>query len=149
MTLKKKNKAEWLFVSHDVINNKKYNELIEKIKLYENKEYKDKNYKNTNLWFRQEPFIIDIACRNLEKAKKLINLAHNCGLKYSGIKSLSKKIIVEIIGLDEIISLIGINGKLLINEDYIRVLTEEANKKLSKNLERLRSFKDKIKSLLS
>jgi tRNA wybutosine-synthesizing protein 3 len=99
------------------------------------------------LWFRQESMIMHIACRKMEDAQKILDIASNAGLKHSGIITTRKKIIVEIIGSEHIDTIIAKNGSLYAAEEHLKLLVDEANKKLELNKKKIKIFYDLIKNL--
>jgi len=132
----KKNEVQYLFRSHKKI---KYNEI--------NKIIKSKKLIKNDIWFKVQPVIIHIACNNINNAKKLLNVARDIGFRRSGIISIGKnKIIMELISTERIDTIISKNGKLLIDEDYFKVLVEEGNKKLEKTWNKIDKLYNKITS---
>jgi len=119
----KKQENVFLFKSHQMVNfDDIWKTILENYQRYD------------NIWFKQEPFILHIACRDLKHAKDLLKIASSVGLKHSGIISLKEnKIIIEIIGNEKIETIVSKNKKLLVNEDYMKELVIEANKKLLRN----------------
>ena len=121
---KRKDKAEWLFFSHEKVS---FSELMKNLKRYKSKK---------QLWFKQEPLILHICSRDLENAKEIISLAMQSGFKKASVIALSRRIIVEIRGTDYISTILGKNGKILVDESYLKELLNLANEKLEKNLEK-------------
>jgi len=117
--LKKQEKA-FIFKSHQVVKfDEVWNILLKNYNKYE------------NIWFKQEPFIIHVVCKNLKYANILLKISSKVGLKHSGIISLRKnRVITEIIGNEKIETIVSKNGKLLLTEEYLKELVNEANKKL-------------------
>ena len=128
----KKNNFNFLFISHDKIN-------LDDIKDSFNKKYE-------NIWFRQEGFILHVCCKTIKDAEKLLNLIMKIGLKRSGIISLKNKIMVEIIGT-EVIDTIIADKKLLVDETYLKILINEANKKMDRNKEKIERVYDTLQNL--
>lgn len=129
---KKKNNTKWLFVSHKTI---KLNQIMNTIKQIPNQ------FSNEEIWFKQESFILHIIAKDLESAKKILNLCKINGIKRTGINSLGKRINLEIIynlGFDTIIAK---NGEILINQKYINTLTKKANEYLKKNIKKIEEIK--------
>jgi len=116
----KKQEDVFLFKSHQTVKFEDiWKVILENYKKYE------------NIWFKQEPFIIHIACKDLKSANELLKISSKVGLKHSGIISLKKnKIVIEIIGNEKIETIVSKNGRILINEEYLKELVNEANKKL-------------------
>lgn len=119
-----KGKAEWLYKTHTKANHKEIFPLL-----------KDK------VWFLQEPVILHIKCKDLDSAQKLLTIAKNTGFKISGITSI-KNFTVELRGTERMETLLYRN-----DEGYIRLLVEEANKKLKRTKERLNNFYNALKTL--
>lgn len=134
----KKNEVQYLFCSHKKIQ---YNDINKILKL--NKIPKD------DVWFKVDPVILHVACKNINCAKKLLNVARDIGFRRSGVISIGKsKIILELISTEKIEAIVSKNGRLLIDEDYFKVLVKEGNKKLEKTwkkIEKLLNSLDKIK----
>ena len=85
-----------------------------------------------------DPVILHIACKNMDSAKKLLNTARDIGFRRSGIISIGKsKIIMELISTEKLDAIVAKKGKLLIDEDYFKILVNEGNKKLEKTWEKI------------
>ena len=123
----KKYDAKWLFISHGIT---KYNKIKKSLKILS---------KNP-VWFKQESAIVHVCCKTIDDAKKLIQIARDSGLKRAGIISIGKKITVEIIGTENIETLVVDKGKLLVDDNYLKKLVAEANKKLKINLKNINKF---------
>lgn len=121
---RKKNETEWLFVSHNIAS------LLDIEKTLD-------NVLNKTIFFRFEPLILHIVCKDFEAANKLLQCCNTVGLKHSGIISLQKRIIVEIIGNDLLDAPIIHDGKMLVTNDGLAFFLSDANKKMKKNLERI------------
>lgn len=65
-------------------------------------------------------------------------------MKRSGIITIDKRIIIEIIGTENIESLVGVKGKILASEELIEGLVKEANRKMEVNLERIEELVGKL-----
>ena len=124
--------SKWLFKSHSYVNFSQIKKSLTKLP-------------KTDVWLRSEGAIFHIACRNIIDAQQLVNKARSVGFKRSGIQATHKKIIVEIASSEYIYAIIAKNGRLVVDEGYIRVLINEANKKLKANKEKLRKFYDSVK----
>ncbi len=131
----RKDHVDWLMTSHEVISSDRAEEFIALI---------NKPEKKGEIWFKQEPLIIHCVARTLEKAQKLLDIAKLSGFKKSGIIASTRRFVVEIEGTDILSTIIGKNGKVLINEEYMKILIETANKKLERNLKK----KDKLFKML-
>ena len=90
--------------------------------------------------FHMEGLILHVCCEGMESAERLLNLAREAGFKRSGITSVSNKIIVEIIDTQRLELPIADKGKLLVPEEYISYLLEEANEKLEGTRKKMKNF---------
>ncbi|AAR39173.1 NEQ325 [Nanoarchaeum equitans Kin4-M] len=124
------------------------------------------NYKGEKpLIFKFEPFIIHIQARTLYDGLKLLSIAQKLGLKYSALFNIKlsdqiyydkyevnnkkygfERVILYIMGHDRIETIVYKN-KHLVSEEYIKVLVEEANRKLLKNWALIESLYNEIKNL--
>jgi len=125
--LGKKKGSRWLFSSHEKINFKEIKKSLEKIP-------------KQDVYFRFEPLILHAAAKTIEDAQRLINLARDLGFKRTGIQSTKNRIIIEIASTEILATIISRKGKLLIEEDYLKVLVEEANKRLDRTKKKIKEF---------
>lgn len=130
----KKCDVNFFFSSHDKVS---FSEIKNKL----NKIPKEQ------LWFRQESMIIHIACKTIEDAQKILDIAAKAGLKHSGIITARKKIVVEIIGSEQLDTIIASEKRLYIDNEYLKLLIDESNKKMDLNKEKLTKFYDLIKNM--
>ena len=131
LTEDKKQETRWLFASHDKIA---LNQLKSPLKTLPKKP----------LWFKFEPMILHIACRTLEDAQNIVDKARLAGFKWSGIMGARKRFLAEIKGTDFISTIISKNSRQIVNENYLSVLAGEANKKLKRNLEKIKRFEKSL-----
>jgi len=124
---KTKRDAKWIFVSHN------------KAKLAEMKKSLKKMPKET-LWFKFEPMILHVCCDSIDSAQKMVDLAKQSGFKHSGIMSSGKRIIAELRGTDFISAPVAFSGKMSVDNNYLKRILIEANKKLEKNYEKIKKF---------
>ncbi len=129
---KKKYDSGWLYVKHGEVTKEEIKNALTKIPL-------------DTIWFRQETSIFHIACRNIEIAKKILNLCQEIGLKHSGIIGINRRIMIEIIFNEKLDSPISENNKLLMNEDHLDLLIKKANEKMRRNNKLLKKLAKKIK----
>tara|TARA_Y100000310_G_scaffold311740_1_gene358315 strand:+ start:418 stop:984 length:567 start_codon:yes stop_codon:yes gene_type:complete len=118
----KKNEVRYLFNLHDKVKNNEIRKILET------------DWPKGDVWFRVDGTIIHIASKNIEKAKKLMNIARDIGFRRSGIISMGKnRITLELISTENIETIISKKGKLLVDESYLKILIKEANKKLERS----------------
>lgn len=125
----KKNEVEWLKVSHEVIDTDFF-QLTEK-------------EKKGSVWLRLEPLILHVACKDLESANILLDLAKSL-YKKSCFLSIKNKIIVEIRGSEFIEMPLYHEGKLLFFEEEFLWLTEMLNEKLQRVWEKTERLRKKL-----
>ncbi|HIE34044.1 MAG TPA: hypothetical protein EYP86_02760 [Candidatus Altiarchaeales archaeon] len=105
---------------------------------------------NERIWFKYEPTILHIVSRTVEGAKEILKIARNSGFKRAGIQSLKNgRYVVEICGTDRIDVPVAENGKLLVNEDYIKYLVDLANRKYQRGKKRLKRLESNLRDNLS
>lgn len=120
------------FVSHDFIDFTKLKGSLDKI------EYEGA------VKFKSEPCIIHIACSDLESAEELLNKGREAGWKRSGILSLGKNIIVELNSTEKLEFPIMKNGKVLVDDDFLKLIVHGANNNLKKSWEKIEKLEESI-----
>lgn len=128
----KKHDLEWLYVSHDLANSESIIKTVASANARE-------------VWFRYEPLILHIACKNLEVANNLLTKLHEVGFRRAGIISNNKKIIIEISGHERIETPLVEENNVLVSEEFLEMLVEFANRKQKKNWELI----EKVESLFT
>ena len=76
----------------------------------------------------------------------MLNACKAVGFKRSGIIS-GKHFILEMMGTEKLDTIIARKGKILVDEDYLTVLVETANKLMKKNRKRLKELENIVKKL--
>lgn len=102
--------------------------------------FQAKNGKKKEVWFHQEAIILHVCCKKLSDANRLLLASKQAGFKRSGITSLGKRIIVEIVGSSHFETPVAKDGKILVSKELLAVLVAAANKRLKKNFTRIRTF---------
>lgn len=126
-----KQDTNWLFVSHEPVT------LLQLKKATASLPKKD-------VWLRQEAMILHVCCKGIEDASRLLLLSREAGFKRSGIISLGKRIVVEIVGTSHFETIIASKGKLLLGDNVLKLLVAEANKRLKKNFGQIGKFKEAV-----
>jgi len=133
----RKDKSKWIFSTHNKTSFKEIKNSIHRLP-------------KEDIWFKMEPTILHVACKNIETAKNFLNLARDIGFRRSGIISIGKnRFVLELISTENINTIISKNGKLLINEIYFKILINEGNRKLERTWEKINKLYnaiDKIKT---
>jgi len=126
--LDEKTENVFLFKSHEKISFSQLKEELGKIR-----------YRKL-IYFKQEPCILHVACSSLVTGKILLNKARFAGWKRSGMIAEGKRVILELMSTEKLELPVMNNRKLLIDDDFLRLLVEEANKKLERTWEKIRKL---------
>ena len=114
-----KSRAEWLFVSHEQVH---FDELTDALE----------NLPNSMTSFRVEGLILHVACKTYDDAVQFMIFCQNNGFKHTGILAATKRFIVQVLGVQRFDAPIAKEGNLLVSQEYIKFILDEANKKLEK-----------------
>jgi len=126
--LEKKQPGMFVFRSHEKIN---FAELKKILMDYPGKEA---------IIFKQEQPILHVACKTLEDAQKMLSAAHVAGFKHSGIMNIAEnRIVLEIIGSEQL-SLPIYDKKILVDDDFLKILVKESNKRLEIGWEKIKKL---------
>ncbi len=121
---KNKNECRWLLVKHSKVSAKEILAISES--------YNKKN----DVWFKQEPLILHVRCKDLSAAQKFLEIARKV-FKRAGIISLNqRKIMIEVIGNERIETIVA-NRNITIDKNYLEELVEYANKNFSENKKKI------------
>jgi tRNA wybutosine-synthesizing protein 3 len=127
----KKKGSKWLLSTHNKTSLKEIKSALKSLPKYP-------------VYFRFEPLILHIAANSIENAQKLVNLARDIGFKRTGIQSTKNRIIIEIASTEILNTIIAKKAKLLITDSYLKILIQEANKKIQQNKEKIKKFHQKL-----
>jgi tRNA wybutosine-synthesizing protein 3 len=102
------------------------------------------------IWFKMESFILHLGTNSLKNCKKILKAMRKAGIKRGGIMVAKEgKFIVEAIGTESIALPVKSENKILIKKEFLKKIVKEANKKMVKNIERLKKFENELKKELS
>jgi len=122
----------FLFCSHELIDFGNLKKELNKIK--------DKTGKL--IYFRQDPCILHIACKTLEKAQEIHDFAKDAGWKRCGIIATKKRFVVELNATQRIEMPIINRNEVLADDKFLKTLVEESNKKLRNSWELIDRFEN-------
>jgi tRNA wybutosine-synthesizing protein 3 len=117
-------KGENLFVSvyHDKISFKKLKEdLVSAAR------------KKEKIKFKLEPCILHVSCRTFKDAEGLYNKTKTAGWKKSGIIGTKNAFTVEMNGTERLEFPIIQGGKILVDDEFLKIIVKESDKKLEKS----------------
>ena len=80
----------------------------------------------------------------MEDASSFIEIARHLGFKRSGINTMSNRIVLELVSTENMDVPVIKDGKLLVEDDYLRILVSEANKKLKRTKEKIKKLYEEI-----
>ena len=86
------------------------------------------------IWLRAEPLIIHVSCRNIQAAKKALEIKEKAGIKRGGIFSMTEdRIQIELEGTQRMEALVKIDGRIIVNDALLKKFVDIANNRLKKN----------------
>jgi len=131
----KKEKRDDVFIKvwHEEITLKEIKKALKDVKRNKSKEM---------VYLKHEPCILHVACRDLQHAQKMYDLAKLSGWKRSGIIASEKRYVVELNSTQKLEVPVINKGKLLVSDEFLRVFVKEANKKLKISWENIRRLKE-------
>jgi len=156
MKSKKKNECDWIFTKHDKVkfddinkalndnsnNEQNNNEKINKL----NPKTKTKNSEKYEIWLKQQPLILHVACRNLESAKKLLEIARKMFRRAGIIAITERKVTIEIIGSEHLETIVK-DRNFTVDEKYLKQLIKYANSNFKENRNKTNRFLKLIQKL--
>ena len=148
MKSKRKDKCIWLFVKHDKV---KTDEILKCLQqCHKNKKIlngQHLKFFSSEIWFKQQPIILHVACRNIDAAKRLLDTARKL-FKHSGIIGITdKKVVVEIIGSERIETILA-DKNFVADKIFIKNLIKHANKNFAENKRKSEVLLNLLKSEL-
>ena len=128
----------FLFLSHDLLDFGNFKKELEMIRI--------KNCEGI-INFKQEPAILAISCKTIEDAFKLVEKARYLGWKRSGLMAYSeKRYVVELMCTEHIDFPIISNGKILVEDIFLKLIVEKSNENLERTWEKIEKLKKEIAS---
>lgn len=101
------------------------------------------NFNVGHLWLKIEPFIFHFATKDYNKAKDILDFCREQGLKKAGIISAKEgRFTCEVTHTVFLSTLIKIDKRQLVSDDYLKEIVTIANKKLEKNFKKLEEFEN-------
>ncbi len=125
----------FLFRTHEKIS---FKELKKILKRLEGGDYKEL------VEFQQTPCILHVACMDLDSAQTLVDNAKESGWKHSGIMSSKKRIMIELYSTEKLDFPIMLDGKVLVDDDFLKIVVEESNKRLERVWKKIKRLEKKI-----
>ncbi|WP_457750703.1 tRNA(Phe) 7-((3-amino-3-carboxypropyl)-4-demethylwyosine(37)-N(4))-methyltransferase Taw3 [Thermococcus sp.] len=99
------------------------------------------------IFLKSQPPIFHIVAEDLEKAKRVHELGLASGFKYTTFKVISKRYLVEINATEYLTAPLGRDGKILIDDEYLRFAVDLGNEMLKRSKGRLPRLERNFKAL--
>eukprot|EP00158_Paraphelidium_tribonemae_P003076 Partr_v1_DN25877_c1_g1_i2_m2674 putative tRNA-yW synthesizing protein 3 homolog (S. cerevisiae) len=142
--------GRWLFVSHDIIESGiSFPEIVGDTH-FTSGPY-DSAY--NMVYFKFEPFILHVACRDLDSGKRLLGVCLQAGYRNSGLVVTERRVMVAVrhtMKMDVPIGFMSADGtlKLIVDSDYCELLVRLANEKFVENFRRMEILKEQMQTAL-
>jgi len=132
-----KEKRDDLFVKvwHDKIKVGEVREMLESVK------------EKGIFYFKQEPCILHVACKDLESAQKIHDIAKEAGWKRCGIIASNKRFVVELNATPKLEFPIIDGGRILVEGGFLEVVVKEGNKRMGLSWECIKRFEEMVGKL--
>ena len=91
------------------------------------------NSKKGQIWLLAQSSIIHITSKTIDAADRILKISIACGFKNSGIKSIKKRIVVEICSTERLDMPIGNDGILFCEKNHIDLLVNISNEIFKKS----------------
>ncbi len=134
LMIEQEKKAKGLFfeVSHELIGFDWIKKALIKIENSGNKDL---------IKFKLEQPILHVACRDIDSASDFLEKAKHVGFKRSGILAYGKNIILELNSTERLEFPILNNSKVLVDEEFLKLIVELSNEKLQRGWEKINELK--------
>lgn len=106
-----------------------------------------KNAEKGIIFLKSQPPIFHVVAEDLEKAKKLHELGLASGFKYTTFKVISTRYLVEINATEYLTAPLGRDGRVLVDEEYLRFAVEIGNEMLRRSKGRLPRLEENFRKL--
>ncbi len=92
-------------------------------------------------WFKVDPLILHISCKDIETTKKVLKAKSKAGIKRGGVFHIApERIQIEVIGTQKM-ELPIYKNDLLVSKKYVDTVIQEANNKFDRNKEQWERFR--------
>ncbi|ASJ06117.1 tRNA(Phe) 7-((3-amino-3-carboxypropyl)-4-demethylwyosine(37)-N(4))-methyltransferase Taw3 [Thermococcus pacificus] len=106
-----------------------------------------RNAREGLIFLKSQPPIFHIVAEDMENAKKLHEIGLASGFKYTTFKVISNRYLVEINATEYLTTPLGKDGKVLVDEAYLRFAIEVGNSMLKRSKGRLTRLEENFRKL--
>jgi len=106
-----------------------------------------KNAREGLIFLKSQPPIFHIVAEDMERAKRLHELGLASGFKYTTFKVVSTRHLVEINATEYLTAPLGKDGRVLVDDDYLRFAIEIGNSMLRRSKDRLPRLQENFRNL--
>ena len=133
----KKQENVFLFVSHKAVSVKDIKDILES---------SEKSLTSPSpVYIKHEPCILHVACKSLDSAIKLVSKARQSGWKKSGIIGIKPdKVMCELVSTEILAAPIADKGKVIIDNNYLKIAAKECNKKLAQTRNKIKQLEKEL-----
>lgn len=122
------------------------------LKLYHNlisfdeikKDLEELKRKKENIKFKMESCALHVAFKTFEQAKEFYEKAKLLGWKKAGVIAFDKRFVVEINSSERLDFPVIRKGKILVDDNFLKIIIEDSNQKLKKGWEKIERLEKKI-----
>eukprot|EP00040_Diaphanoeca_grandis_P005342 m.32447 g.32447 ORF g.32447 m.32447 type:complete len:384 (-) comp16645_c0_seq1:47-1198(-) len=132
----KKSEGSWIFVSHNLVSAEDEQTLITDVV--------KAALTSSSMYYKYEPIILHISCRNLHEGKRLMKVVLSCGFKNSGML-VGKHIMVAVRSTLKLDVPIALDSKLMVSTEYLSMLVKLSNEKMIENIARTEKLYQALK----
>ncbi|MFA6974250.1 MAG: tRNA wybutosine-synthesizing 3 family protein [Parcubacteria group bacterium] len=100
-----------------------------------------------NIKFKMEACALHIACKRIEEAERIYTLGKNSSWKKSGIISAEDNFVVELNSSEKLEFPIVQKGKILVDDEFLKIIVEDSNNKLERGWQRIKKLKENMREL--
>ena len=93
--------------------------------------------------FQQTSCIMHVSCKTLSDSQEIVNQAKESGWKRSGIMG-GKRNMVELHSTESISFPIISDGKILVSDEFLKIIVKQANEKLERVWEKINRLEKKV-----
>ncbi len=102
------------------------------------------------VWFKMDPLILHVSVKDIEHARRFLEVKTRAGIKRGGIFSIKpERIQIELEGTQKMEVPVKFHGKILITEEYGEILVEEANARMDRNAKQWERFAEEFRKEFS